>query len=79
MTTTVFREVKIKRKLLVQCVKCGKKLTRTIEAWQTINPYNMNKCGHPKTEQEIRFELPAKLEKEEKWVRGRALCKPCAL
>ena len=64
--TVQFGEVKIKRKLSIPCDKCGKrKLTRTVEAWQTTNPYNVNKDGKQKSVEEIRAELPAELAKAE--------------
>lgn len=76
-TTYVFREVKIKDRIKVECVGCGKKLTRVVEAMQTINPYNVNAKGIPKTAQEIRAELPAKLAEDVEYVKKHAKCKAC--
>lgn len=76
--TVRFGEVRMTRKIDVRCVKCKKKLRRTVDAFQTINPYNVNKeTGRPKTEQDIRAELPAELDKAERHERKTALCRNC--
>ena len=77
MTAYTFREVKLKRTVKVPCINCGKRLTRVVEAFQTFNPYNLNKSGEVKTEREIRSELPSELDKNEKRLRERTVCKGC--
>jgi len=56
------------------CKKCGKRAKRSISFWQTQNPYNKNKEGHPKSEKEINTELTAMVEK---WKTEPVFCKHC--
>ena len=79
MTTYVFQEVKTKRTVKVRCIKCGKKLSRVVEAFQTVNPYNINMKGHQKTEKEIREELLGELIMREKAISEKTVCKGCAV
>ncbi len=78
MQTYTFQEIKIKRTVKCSCTKCGKKLQRVVEAWQTVNPYNMTSDGEPKTPAQIRQELPPELDKSEKWLHKNVVCRNCA-
>lgn len=57
MPTYRFREVKHQASKNLPCPKCGKKLRRQRTFGQTINPFNKNADGLPKTELEIVREL----------------------
>ena len=52
-----FEVVKLTNKTTAPCGKCGKKCTRTKEFMQTVNPFNTNADGVPKTRSEIQTEL----------------------
>ena len=78
-TTYTFREIKLRERVKVKCRNCGKMLPRIVEAFQTLNPYNVNAKGVPKSEQEIRAELPAKLKTEvDFYLKQRWTCRTCA-
>lgn len=60
MPTVTFDEVSLREQRRVPCANgCGKKLTRSRTFTQTINPYNKNAAGEPKTRTEIYAELKA--------------------
>ena len=73
-----FKEVKLKRKVGVECRTCGKKLQRTFSAMQTINPYNKNDLGIPKSAAQVhdsvRVELAALVEATK---RDGVICRKC--
>lgn len=75
MTTYVFKEIKASERIKTPCVECGKSVTRTVTEFQTVNPYNLNAKGAPKTEGEIRLELPLQLKKAVYEQVKRATCK----
>lgn len=72
-----FREVSARRTVKVPCIACGKHLSRVIREFQTINPWNLDAYGAPKSEHEIRAELPAQLDRAEERLRKRAICRAC--
>lgn len=75
MVVTRFREVKLTRKVRVACAGgCGKKLARQQTFWQTLNPFNTNVAGQPKTAFEIGAELK---DKADAW-QPVATCPACA-
>ena len=62
MTKYVFNEVKVSKKVKKPCTACGKVAQRTFTAMQTINPFNRNAAGVPKTSVEIGKEIHTELE-----------------
>lgn len=54
MTTYRFEEVSHTAKRRVTCVVCGKKFNRQRTFTNTINPFNKNAEGLPKTYHEVR-------------------------
>ena len=56
-----FDEVKRKVAKTGKC-SCGKRLSRSTTFSQTVNPYNKNKDGFPKTRAEIYMELHQEAE-----------------
>jgi hypothetical protein len=70
MTTYRFEEVKRTAKKRVPCEGCGKKLNRQTTFSQTINPFNRNADGFPKTYREIWDELGAECREWEADVTG---------
>lgn len=59
MTVYRFEEVRRTAKKRVPCEGCGKKLNRQTTFSQTINPFNKNADGDPKSYREIWDELGA--------------------
>lgn len=57
-----FESVKRTRVKKVACTVCGKKMRRQLTVDQTINPFNKNSDGEPKTRGEIWEELGAQLD-----------------
>ena len=57
MTTYRFEQVDLAGEKNLSCPVCGKKLKRRTTFSQTINPWNRNAAGQPKTRREIHAEL----------------------
>jgi hypothetical protein len=51
--TTRFQPVKISDEVSGKCLVCGKKKKRMFSVENTINPYNKNEHGEPKTYSEV--------------------------
>jgi hypothetical protein len=62
MTTYRFQEVKYPITKRIPCRTCGKKFARSTTLYQTINPFNKNADGQPKTYPEIWKELRVEAE-----------------
>lgn len=58
--TVRFQAVRVRRQLSGKCPVCGKRTSRSMTFEQTINPWNKNKDGNPKTYSEIIVELDEK-------------------
>lgn len=63
---TTFQEVRIHRSKSGKCIVCGKRAVRHTSRFQTLNPFNTNAFGVPKTRREIVEELFALLDEWEK-------------
>lgn len=76
MTVYRFHELTHKAKKRVACETCGKKMNRQTTFMQTLNPFNKNADGEPKTAQEISIELG---EEARAWEAGTEgyLCAKC--
>jgi hypothetical protein len=60
-----FDEVKLMTTRSGKCAGgCGRRTRRTIRVMQTLNPFNKNRVGVPKSREEILTELRAKLADE---------------
>ena len=59
-----FQRVVRKRKIRVACPGCGKKRYRVISVEETINPFNKNAEGKPKSQSEVYQSVTAKLDAE---------------
>ena len=57
MTVYVFPAVKYPAEKYLPCPKCGKKIRRRMTFEQTLNPFNKNADGLPKSRREIIAEL----------------------
>jgi hypothetical protein len=56
------------------CRECGKRCTRSKTFEQTVNPWNKNKDGSPKTPDEIRAELRVTVKT---WIGEAIICASC--
>lgn len=72
-----FREISRQRDVKVNCIACNKLLRRTIKEFQTVNPFNKGADGFPKTEDQIRRELPAQIDRAEAKLKTQAICRTC--
>lgn len=70
---TEFEEVAIFGRKSSKC-RCGKRRTRSAKFFQTLNPWNKNKDGNPKTANEIIAELV--VERAE-WMKAPIVCDNC--
>ncbi len=61
-----FQELKLHGSKSGKCVVCGKHCKRQEIFSQTLNPFNRNKRGEPKTESEIYTELKEAVKKWKK-------------
>ena len=63
MACVPYIRVVLKNTRVGACTHCKNLTRRTDRHWQTINPYNKNAQGLPKTEEEIMVELRAEVAK----------------
>jgi len=61
MSTITFHMIKRRGSKCGTCIICGKRATRSITLEQSINPWNKNKDGYPKSASEIHDELVKKI------------------
>jgi hypothetical protein len=74
MTTYRFVEVAWPTSKRLSCSSCGKKIRRQTTFSQTLNPFNRNAEGQPKTRQEILAELRTEAAE---WEQTPEQCTPC--
>ena len=74
MTRYVFEEVTRRASKVVKCAGCGKTVRRRRTFMQTLNPFNKNAAGDPKTRSEIWIELD---EQAGGWQAEPERCIPC--
>jgi len=64
MTTYRFKEITLPVTKTVPCrAGCGKKVRRSTTLSQTVNPWNKDADGNPKSAEQIRAELKAEAER----------------
>ena len=74
MPTYRFQEVKLRGAKSGKCSVCGKRRQRSTTFSQTINPFNKNADGVPKTREEILAELN---EEARLWKATPLVCASC--
>lgn len=72
-----FRELTMGRQTKMDCIACGKHLSRMVRVHQTVNPFNKLADGTIKTERDIRNELAGDLLAEIERAKSRAICRNC--
>jgi hypothetical protein len=61
LTRHTFEEVFLRDTRRGWCATCDRRTTRTIKVYQTLNSFNKNPAGEPKTRGEILVELRAEI------------------
>lgn len=74
MTTYNFAEVTKRGKKSGKCAVCGKRTTRSITITNTINPFNKNADGAPKSYDEVLADVTAK---RDGWLANPVMHKTC--
>ncbi len=74
MMRVTFEKVKLRTSKRTRCEWCGKWLRRSTTLWQTLNPFNMDAVGSPKTRAIIVRELH---EQAAKWKAEPLTCQDC--
>ena len=72
-----FDAVKSRRTIKPVCVKCGKKFSRVLTTYQTINPFNKNADGTRKKASTIEEENSDKLDRDEEKMMQTFVCPKC--
>lgn len=62
MSNHRFEQVTLPAQRAGKCPVCGKRVNRRTTFWQTINPWNKDADGNPKTYDQIRIELSAEFD-----------------
>lgn len=75
MTTYRFTEVKRRVTKVLPCPQCRRAVRRSTTITHTINPFNRDSHGLPKTYAAVRAEVDAEAEA---WKRTAVLCAGCA-
>lgn len=72
--TVRFRELSLQASKNLPCPSCGKKVRRQRTFRQTLNPFNKNAAGEPKSAKEIYADLQKKVDEFEATP---VRCTPC--
>jgi hypothetical protein len=76
ITETIrFERIPLTARKTARCSQCGKPVRRQRTFGQTVNPYNRNAAGQPKSRQEILAELR---DEAQAWKNEPATCAACA-
>ena len=59
-----FEEIKRKQTIKLQCAKCKKVFKRVISKSATVNPFNKNADGQPKTSHEVSIQVSEEVQAE---------------
>jgi hypothetical protein len=73
---TRFQLVTLRSKEAKVC-GCGKRFTRTISAYQTVNPWNKNPDGSVKTRAQVQASVADELKATTRMFHRSALCTVC--
>lgn len=74
MSTIVFENVSTRRTRKGLCTRCGKKCQVTREFSQTVNPFNRDESGNPKTRAAI---MQENVRDAAAWNETPLVCKGC--
>jgi len=76
MTIYRFERVRRKKTMSIRCEECGARFSRSHTVEHTINPFNLNDQGVPKTRQEVAEAVGKELDA---WAASiPAVCSSCA-
>jgi hypothetical protein len=71
MTTHNFGKVTVDAKKSLNCPRCGKRVRRSKQFWQTVNPFNTRADGLMKTAHDI---VPELIFEAEQWRKEPEYC-----
>jgi hypothetical protein len=71
---TKFAEIGMTYESNFVCNSCGKRRSRSKKFYQTLNPFNRDKDGNPKTPEQIRCEV--NMEADD-WLKKTKTCRTC--
>ena len=74
---TTFQQIKQSKKITGVCEVCKKKKSKTITASQTVNPFNKNPDGTPKSYSEVVKSVAEDLENEVRGALNDFICFTC--
>lgn len=77
MRTTVFDSVIRKQTVNFTCTRCGKKKSKVVKTEHTINPFNKNTDGYPKSRQEVSDDVRIEQAKRVAEVQSGGKCNKC--
>ena len=78
MSTVRFQQVSARKVLTVSCRGCGKKLRRVVSETYTVNPFNKNAAGEPKSHGEVYADVVAEVARRAKALEiSGTLCTAC--
>jgi hypothetical protein len=64
MATVTFDQCWGYAKAKVACRQCGRISERSIREWCTVNPFNTNEAGEPRSHGEVKLQAQARAEAE---------------
>ena len=71
-----FEIVQLRSRKKVRCLVCHKPLARARTFWQSINPYNRDDDGYPKTREQIWDELQSQAAAWKQTPEAHPACQP---
>ena len=75
---TTFQVVKARIELKLKCKECGKAIKRVVRVEHTINPFNKNSAGVPKSYSEVFADADREATKQaDKMKRTGVMCGSC--
>jgi hypothetical protein len=72
-----FEVVSLRKSVGYKCRGCGKRRTKSVCVENTINPFNKNKDGIPKTYDEVNEDVKREVARRVKEIEAGATCTKC--
>lgn len=73
-----FQQVLRKRSVKVQCIACKRSLKRVVSVMHTVNPFNRDESGIPKSQARVSTDVLAELNKRcERLQSEGVICRKC--
>lgn len=75
--TVQFEAVKSRQKVSYTCVRCNKKRSKVVSTEYTVNPFNKNSEGFPKSRQEVAEDVRVEQARRVAEVQAGEKCSKC--